>query len=194
MKEGGRGRKKVIVIGGTERGKSTQINKIIDSRSEAVIVHDTNNQKKYWHLPEITLQQFKQQKSGKYRCLHPNYEEFFQAAFDHFKHGMVVSEDASNYLTPQKNMKIFPILIALRHDDHDDDIIFVTHSIADTPKYIIRQCNEILLFKTGDVWDDVKGRFDLDVRDQAEKAFNEVNNSSFQYIFRKIVILKTGTK
>jgi hypothetical protein len=189
-----RGRKRLLFIGGTERGKSTQIIKLIDSRNEAVIIHDTNNQPKYWKYPEISLEQFRKMKKGKYRCLHPDYREFWQVAFDHFQHGLIVSEDASNYLGEKRDKIIYPNLIALRHPDHDVDITMVTHSVQDTPAYIIRQCNEIFLFKTGDSWSTIRDRFPDHVREQAERIFNEVNNSDYQYIWRRIIILKTGTK
>lgn len=188
-----RGRKRMIFCGGTERGKSTQIVKLIDSRKEAVIIHDTNNQDKYYKYPEITLAQFKAMKSGKYRITHYDYKEFWNTAFNHFKNGLIVSEDASNYLGPQRDKDIFPNLIALRHPDHNCDIIMVTHSLMDTPSYIIRQSNEIILFKTGDAWDKVEDRFPDHVRAEAEQKFHAINTSDNQYIWDKIVILKTGT-
>lgn len=190
----GRGRKRIIFCGGTERGKSSRIIEIIEATKEAVIIHDVNNQQKYYPYPEITLEQLKQMKSGKYRCTDPDYNKFWKVCFDYFKNGLIISEDASNYLTPNKNMAIFPNLIALRHPTHNCDIVMVTHSLMDAPSYILRQCNELVLFKTNDVWKKVYDRFPDHIQSKAEIFFNQINTSDNQFIWKRIVILKTGTK
>lgn len=189
----GRGRKRVLFIGGTQVGKSTQITKVIEADNEPVIIHDNNNQVKYWKYPEISLEQFANQKSGKYRILTDDHEAFWYTARNgEFKGGKIISEDASVYLTPQKNMKIYPNLISLRHPDYDCDIILVAHAVQDMPEYIIRQANEIVLFKTGDNWKTIRDRFPDHVRAEAERIFNEVNNSEDPHIFRRIIIRSTN--
>lgn len=193
----GRGRKRVVVVGATETGKTTNIKKMIIPRSgiDGLIVNDPNEQAAWYHLPQISLEQFERLKrdfKGQYRICDMDYEKFFAIAFKNLTNATIISEDATNYLGEKPNKAIMPNLIGLRHPTHNVDIIMITHSLMDTPKYIIRQCNEIILHKTNDVWHDVKGRFDLK-KDEVEKAFNFVNNSSNPYEWERIILHKTGT-
>lgn len=193
----GRGRKRVIVCGATETGKSTLIKEIIKPRIgiDGFIIHDPNEQAAWYHLPEISLNEFERLKRGTksmYRTCDPDYEKFFHIAFTNFQDGCIITEDATNYLGDKPNRAIMPNLIGLRHPKHNVDIIMITHSIMDAPKYIIRQCNELILKKTGDVWDDVKGRFEKK-REEVEKAFRFVNDSENPYEWERIVLHKTGT-
>lgn len=192
----GRGRKRLIVCGATETGKSTIIKELIAPRIgiDAMIVHDINQQEAWYHLPEISLDEFARMKTGMYRTTDMDYEKFFSIAFNNFRHGTIISEDATNYLGDKPNRSIMPNLIGLRHPKHDVDIIMVTHSLMDTPKYIIRHANELILKKTGDVWNDVKGRFEQK-REEVFQAFTKLNDpkNPFPYDWERIVIHKTGT-
>lgn len=193
-----RGRKRLGFIGGTEKGKSTQIKKMILHQNktfgEPIIILDENNQECWWEFPEITLDQYKRMKKGIYRIVTSDYKEFFKITFNHFQGGHVVGEDSSNYFTSQKDMDIFPNFIALRHADHNNDFTAVTHSIMDMPPYITRQLNEIFLFKTNDVWKMVKDRFPDHLQEEVKKVFDRVNAHESQYYFERIILQKTGTR
>ncbi len=176
----GNGREQIAIIGRRQSGKSYLINGMIQSRrqKEAVIVHDMSKQAAYYHLAEIDINQFSRQKSGAYRITTRDHRLFFQTAHDHFKNGLIVSEDASNYLKPSMDMDIYPSIISLRHPEHNVDILFVLHALRRLPPYVAEQLNKIILFKTGDVWDKIKDRFPDNQVDEVKEIFNKVNNSS----------------
>lgn len=193
-----RGRKRLGFIGGTEKGKSTQIKKMIlhqnKTYGEPIIILDENNQQCWWDYPEITLEQLKRMKSGIYRICTGDFKLFYKTIFEFFQGGHVVHEDGSNCFTPQKDMDVFPNFIALRHPDHNNDITSVFHSLLDCPPYLMRQFNEVFLFKTNDVWKFVKDRFPDHLQDEAKAAFDRVNAHQNQYYFERIILQKTGTK
>lgn len=196
-----RGRKRIAFVGGTEKGKSSRIEEMVTHRcdqfEEPLIILDPNNQIRWYHYPEITLEKFETWKStskGRYRIITHEFERFFQIAFDRFKNGQIVAEEASMFCTPQMNKAIYNPMIALRHIDHNVDISYVFHSMKRVPDYMREQLNEIILFKTGDVWDNVAGKFPEHIRDEAEEKFNEIANSDNQYIWKRIILQKTGTK
>ena len=186
-----RGRKRILFIGAPEHGKSTQLKKLIDNSREGVIVHNQGQQKVYSDLPVISFEQLKKMKSGKYQIQEPDHLEFFKTVYENFRNGFVVGEDSSEYMPPQKIQAIYKLVVGLRHKGIDLALIF--HAIAETPPYIIRQANEIILFKTSDNWENVKERFPLHLQDYCEKIFNEVNTSTNKFTFKRMILQKTGT-
>lgn len=194
-----RGRKKVAFIGGTEKGKSTQIKIMLGAiqklfSTEGIIIYDLNYQKAWSYLSEITMEMWAAMKSGMYRIHDADFMKFYSIAKDKWKtgwRGVIVHEDAGEVITAQKNEKLYAMLIGLRHKA--TDLVFVFHSIADVPKYIMRQLNEIVLFKTGDNWDDIKDRFPDDKVEEVRQAFERVNNHKDNFYFERIILRKTGT-
>lgn len=186
-----RGRKRILFIGATERGKSSRIREIINERKEPVMIHNQSQQVAYRDFTPISLEQFSLMKSGKYQTHEPDYLKFYKTAFNHFRNGLVIGEDASEYLTQVKNMTLYPLLIGLRHKGID--VILVFHSLAETPRYVIRQANEVILFKTGDTWNDCKDRIPEQHEEIVKKAFDRVNNHPNQYHWERIILMKTGT-
>lgn len=197
----GRERKRLLFIGRTQVGKSTKVKMMILHRhqrtKEPVIILDPNNQKTWWEYPQITLEQLPKLQGGVYRIVTMKYKDFFNTVYNKWrpkKGAQVVGEDASNYLTPQQDMDIYPNLIGLRHPDHNMDFTGITHSIYRTPGYIIEQANEVILFKTGDVWNKCTDRIPDNVKEEFKKAFDEVNADPDPYAYRRIIISKTGNK
>jgi hypothetical protein len=166
------------------------------ARNERVIIFDPSRQEQYFQYPEITLDQVALMKGGVYRIHDCDPREFFKVIAESWRKtkeygGLVICEDSSNFLTAQKNNDIYGILIGLRHINVD--LVMITHSIMDTPGYIIRQLNEFVFFKTGDSWKDVADRFPDFVRSIAEAKFLEVMNHPLQYFCRVLTIHKTGS-
>lgn len=194
----GRGRKRLLFCGGTEKGKSTQIEKLVlhwcNKYKEPCIILDPNRQARWFPYPAINFELFKGLTKGIYRINTDEYRKFFDIAFNYYRHGIIVAEDASNFLTSQKDEVIFPNLVALRHPDHDVDIVFTTHSISETPKYIFRQLNEVILFKTGDTWEDAETRIPDDKKEEFRTKFKIVNEHEDNFHFERIILQKTGTK
>lgn len=195
----GRQRKKVSFIGQPFVGKSTQIEKMLLHRVELTgepwIIYDPSRQARWLKYAEISLNMYKGMRKGIYRITpEVEWQEFFDATFNHFKGGQVLCEDAGHYLPERKDDEIYSNLIALRHPDHDIDITFTTHNITETPKFLLRNANEVILFKTGDNWKDCRDRIRDDKVDEFEKAFIEVNADPDPHAWRRITLLKTGTK
>lgn len=189
-----RGRKTVAFIGRPECGKSTQIKLLLNSVTEAKIIYDENYQKAWLDVPEITMQQWAGMKTGHYKITDPDFMKFYELASDKWKggwKGVIVHEDAGTMLTSQKNDKLFKMLISLRHKA--TDLMFVFHSLMDTPPYVIRQLNEIILFKTGDNWASARERIPDDKQEEVRLAFDQVNQSENQWAWKRIILRKTGT-
>lgn len=192
-----RGRKRVAFIGGTEVGKSTQIKKMIDVprvSNEGIIIYDENYQKAWQNVTEINMQQWEGMKKGRYKISDPDYKKFYSIASEKYKRGWagtIIHEDAGNALGPQKDDALFRNLIGLRHKA--TDLIFVFHSLADTPAYVMRQLNEIILFKTGDSWSKVADRPPDDKVEEVKAAFEFVNQSPNRFAWKRVILRPTGT-
>ena len=189
-----RGRKTVAFVGRPECGKSTQIKKLLDSIHEGKIIYDENYQKAWLDVPEISMDQWKSMTRGKYKVTDPDFVKFYEIASEKWKRGwqgVIVHEDAGTMLGSQKNDKLFKMLISLRHKA--TDLVLVFHSLMDTPPYVIRQLNEIILFKTGDNWTSARERFPDDKQEEIRQAFDQVNNSESQWAWKRIILRKTGT-
>jgi len=189
-----RGRKTVAIIGRPESGKSTQLKLMLEAVNEAKIIYDENYQKAWSDVPEITMDQWYGMTKGKYKITDPDFMKFYEIASDKWKRGwkgVIVHEDAGTMLTPQKNNELFKMLTSLRHKE--TDLILVFHSLLDTPPYVIRQLNEIILFKTGDNWVSARERFPDDRREEMKIAFDQVNGDASQWAWKRIILRKTGT-
>ncbi|MES3019389.1 MAG: hypothetical protein V4721_16500 [Bacteroidota bacterium] len=192
-----RGRKKVAFIGGTECGKSTQLKLLLDVprvAAEGRIIYDRNYQKAWSHLPEINMDQWFKMVNGFYRIADPDFGLFYEIAKDKWKRGWkgtIGHEDAGEDLSSQKNTDVYGNIIGLRHKA--TDWLGVFHSGADTPPYILRQMNEIVLFKTGDNWSKIADRFPDDKVEEVKKWFEWVNQSENKFAFKRIILRATGT-
>jgi hypothetical protein len=189
-----RSRKIILIIGGTDVGKSTAAEAIALIRNkkfnEPVIIVSPNRQAKWLKYPEINLEQFKLMKKGVYRIHTGDFKLFFKIAYDHFGPGVIVAEDATGFLTPQPDREIYPMLVGLRHPDHDVDILGITHAVYRTPAYIIEQADEMILFKTGETWDKVQMRIPDHLKEEVKEAFIRVNGSPDQFARERIILKK----
>ena len=192
----GRNRKRTAFIGWTGCGKSTRLEEMILARhekfKEPVIIFDPSNQTKWHKYPAIDFEMYKKMKSGIYRINSMDHKTFFDITFNNFKGGQAVCEDASNYLLPNVDREIYPNLVALRHPDHDIDIHFTGHTVKRLPTYIIEMLNELVLFKTGDIWEEISGRIPQRLRDEFKKCFERVNSHPDPFYWERFTISKTG--
>lgn len=192
-----RSRMRTAFIGRTRTGKSTMVEQIVKARhekhKEPAIILDPNRQTRWFPYPAIDFDLLPKLRRGIYRINTMEYERFFATVFNDLKGIQVVCEDSSNYLGTQKNMKIYPNLIGLRHPDHDCDIHFIAHAVSRLPGYIIEQLNEVVLFKTGDTWDKIQDRIPDHLRDDFKACFDRVNTHPDDHYFERFTIQKTGT-
>lgn len=192
----GRDRKRIILMGQTGCGKSTAAEEMAMHRNkkyqEPVIVLDPNNQKKWWSYPSINFEQLERMESGTYRIVTMDYGRFFEIIYKGKKKFQVVSDDTSVWITPHKDMRVYPSLVGLRHGDND--LYFITHAVRRTPEYLIELANEVLLYKTGDTWEKCYDRIPERIRDEFKEAFDKVNADPDPHAWERIIITKTGTK
>lgn len=197
----GRQRKRLSFIGQTGAGKSTIAEMIYLERvrkfNEPFVIYDKSGQGRWKKYPAISLQQFRGIKSGVPNCvyrIHPeeDWQDFFEVMFTYYRRGMALCEDAGHYLPDKKDDDIYSNIISLRHPDHDIDIGFTTHAISETPRFILRHSNELLLWKTGDNWKDVQDRIRNDKIEEVRKVFDYVNASSDPHEFDRVVLNQTG--
>lgn len=167
---------------------------VYHTKGEPISILDPNDQKAYWDFAKIDFDMLAAHKKGTYRIVSNDHKKYFQIIFDNFKHGFVLAEEADQYLKAQKDEALFQILTALRHVEHDLDFASVFHSIQYTPDYVINNCNEMILFKTGDNWSKVRDKFPTNKIEEAERIFNEVNKHPDPFYWDRIIINKTGTK
>jgi len=199
----GRSRKRQWLCGGTGTRKSTTLKQIIEARyvpkNERVIVYDPNYQETWFHLAKINARELAAMKTGVYRICDIEPMEFYQIIDKHWRAskqygGAVIAEDATKYLKHQKNSVMEGLFTGLRHVNAD--FWGISHTVADTPEWVIRQLHEFIFYKTGDSWSkDLRDRFPEHCRDAAEKIFREVNDPARVDWYRKaLTITKTGSK
>lgn len=195
----GRQRKRLSFIAQPGSGKSTIAEDIFLARvkkfNEPLVIFDPSGQGRWRKYPEIDLDLYRRIKKGRpavYRVSAAAWEDFFEVTFTYYRSGMVLCEDAGHYLPDKKDDAIYSNLIALRHPDHDIDIGFTTHNIAETPKFLLRNSNELFLGKTGDNWKDCKDRIRNDKIEEVKAAFDFVNASDNPHEFKRIILLQTG--
>lgn len=185
-----RARKITLWIGRRNVGKTTEIVELIEAIKEKVIIHRTTFEKKYVKFPTVTLEQIKLMKSGKYKNDTVEYKQFYQTLFKHVTNACIIGEDAADYLTPTEDKDLTKILTQLRHKGMDLNLIF--QDIMAAPRYIIRKCNEIILFKTDDRWEMVKDRFSELKEQEVYEAWKRVNEHPHPRYSERIVINETS--
>lgn len=195
-------RKRIVFCGATGTRKSTAVKKIIaelyEPKKERVIIYDPQAQDTWYHLAKISLDQVARMQTGVYRICDCAPDEFFTTIDQEWRKtkqygGAVICEDASRFLTPHRNQHIYDILCGLRHINCD--WYGITHTIQETPGYIIRQLNEFVFFKTGDNWKMVADRFPGQLQPMAEKLFYDVNDPArVDWYRRALTIIKTGSQ
>ncbi len=188
----------ICITGDKESGKSEKVRDIIQKMNKRTIVNDHSFQPMYKDLAEITLDQVALQRSGVYKTYDSDHKRFFRILYEDWGiksvelGGLAIVEDASAVLGAQKDDDIYKMLIGLRH--RRVDVVLVTHTIKETPRYIIPQLNEFVFLKTGDSWDEVKDRFPEKIRDNARDKFYKVMNDESNFAWDAVTIVKTGSK
>ncbi len=191
----GRSRKKIGISGGTDTGKSTAAEKIALPRNklygELIIILSPNRQAKWEKYGEITLDQLETIKEGAkgiYRIHTTDFKRFFNIVYNKIKHAVIIAEDATAFLTPQPDSDIFAQITGLRHEDHDTDILFITHAIGRTPKYIVEQLDEWIIFKTGESWESIKDRIPEMKKEEFKAKFLKVNSDPNPHAKQRVIL------
>ena len=78
-------------------------------------------------------------------------------------------DDASAYLTPQKDEFVQDMLVNLRHQGID--LIMSFHALADIPRFIYRMTNKFILFRTSEIWKDALVKIPTEMVPEVEKGY-----------------------
>src|SRR5262245_50952717 len=78
----------------------------------------------------------------------------FKKAWVNFTDSFIVVEEATGFVSGFKELELTDILIGIQHNRNV--LVFVFHSLMDTPKYIQRLANFMYLFPTNDEEKDVR--------------------------------------
>lgn len=120
----------IILVGQRGSGKTPIIKKYIsEAKTKNIVVYDPRRE----YPAEYTLfHQFK----------------YFKKFIYNIQDAFVVIEEATSMVTQFKDLELSEQMIAAEHNN--TILFFVFHSLIDTPPYIIRNCNYLILLNTGD--------------------------------------------
>jgi Cdc6-like AAA superfamily ATPase len=128
-----------LIIGHTGQGKTTQAKYILKNTAKKEYIFDVNNEYE-----------------GYNRETNGDFNTFLSNCFN-LTDSNCVFEEATGYLTGRTGALMKKLIINKRHTRNN--YIFLFHSIADVPPFIFRLSNFIILLKTGDEREIVKGKF-----------------------------------
>jgi DNA helicase HerA-like ATPase len=142
--------KAIILVGGTGCGKTHFAKKLIKPvNKKALFVFDVNGEYEDFYPHEFN----------------PNIDSFLNQIYDietdkHLaKKCVVLMEDATSFFpTNGKDATLIKMLIAKRHSGNTYIMLF--HNLQDVPKYIVRKCTDMVIFKTNDSPKYTKSEFD----------------------------------
>jgi len=186
--------KKVIYIGTTSTGKTSFIKNLIDDfpHPKTLIVDCAENpewstMETYNHpewasrkIPIMPLDKLPYHKSGIYHIFSEDTEYLEEMIANHVINTTLIIEDATQWYesTLTKNQK----KTVLRSKQVNVDYHIIFHTIADVPPRLIRYCDYVVLFKTGESTYDNKKI----TSPGFAKAFQEVRDSPDKHIHRII--------
>lgn len=102
-----------------------------------------------------------------------DFTEFMQKAEDVTDTNLIF-EDATGELSGKAEKSIKRLIVAKRH--RRNNLIFLFHSIEDTPPFLFRMANYVVLFKTGDLIDSIERKAPY-----LKKSFEKLQNMNFLY-------------
>lgn len=107
----------------------------------------------------------------------PGHDVFIKAS-KQIKNGVIVYEEATSMFGYQRDQTTAEVLTRSRHNG--TVVFFCFHSVADIPRYIARNADFLILFKTGDDIEDVKTKFGRG-EDKILNAFRELKEAEWIY-------------
>jgi nucleoside-triphosphatase THEP1 len=189
MTNAGRSNKVILIIGQAEVGKTTLVLSIINGQVKKVCIYDVNNEEKYQGFPLMEIADIPRWKAGKYRVFTDEEDELFNMLYDK-RYGvnmMAVFEEATGYLINIVPKTIRKLVTSRRH--RNMDLVFIFHSIADIPPFLLRMSNFITFFKTEDSIDNLLSIKKLPNKAKAIETWERVKNHPSQFYYETV---KTG--
>ena len=127
-----------IMCGRKHSGKTHYIKQMLKTTFEAYpkLINDVNNE---------------------YNTGEPPPADIFIKTAKNIKNGVIVYEEATSMFGYQRDQTTAEVLTRSRHNG--TVAFFCFHSVADIPRYIARNADFLILFKTGDDIEDIKTKF-----------------------------------
>ena len=179
-----------LIEGKRGTGKSTYLLNLINHywrvhKSQKILVVSMINQPAYLDIPKIDIDLLSRWKSPAiYKMYGSNTEDILQAIEEHFKNGLLLMEDATNFIPKSIPKEVRRMIIDTKQKNVD--MLMTFHGFMSTPPEIIRYADTITMFKTDtpETRKDVIGAYYEDVL----KAYNEIMKSTNPYINKTIKI------
>ena len=132
--------KAIILVGATGCGKTVFTKRIIKGvNKKALLVFDVNDEYGEFYDEEFT----------------PDMDDFLDKIYDQktkkhkVKNCVCLFEDATSFFSTRgRDDLMVKLLVGKRHSNNTYILLF--HSMQDVPKYIIRKCTDMVIFKTLD--------------------------------------------
>lgn len=168
-----------VIIGGRGTGKTTYLKeKILKvNRLPKVLVMDTFPHPSYEDFQIIPGEKLRLLKKGNKRVIGSNTNENLDAINQYYKNGLLVFEDCTKYIKANVQDSVRNLLIDSKQKNLD--IILMYHSIGQTPPDIFRLCDFVVLFKTGEQWDNSWKK--IPNAHEVKNAFEKVNEHPSKY-------------
>lgn len=158
-----------LLLGRRGTGKTFYMKRVIMSflmkQSKALII-DTLDHPAYFGVKTIPPEFIRGMRGGDCcRCWGSNTDKILEAC-EEFKNGLLVIEDATKFIEGRLQDSVKRLVYDSKQKNVD--IVFIFHGFVACPPALFRICDNIVLFKTGDV---------PDVRKNDLPAFEEVSKA-----------------
>lgn len=190
----------ILLVGRRNSGKTNTakilINEYYVSRGDVsrVLIADTMDHPSYRGISQIEPGFIRAWSTGTgvYRCYGSDPEERLNAICQkdesgnyYFNNGLLVVEDSVKFFTKGQIPKFFLNFI-VDTKQFNNDLILMFHAFGLIPPDLWRFANRLVIHKTNESWQFVKGR--VPAAGQIEKEFLEVQNSGNNYEKRTVIL------
>jgi len=173
-----------VIVGGRGTGKTTYLKDKIQKASKLpkTVVIDTFPHPSYSEFQQIPGEKLRILKKGKKRVVGSNTEENIKLVDKYLTNSLLVFEDCTKYIKSNLQDSVRNLLIDSKQKNLD--IILMYHSLGQVPPDIFRLSDFIVLFKTGEQWDNSWKK--IPNAHKVKDAFIEVNKHSNKY-YNKVI-------
>ena len=139
----------IIIVGQKGTGKTTLSKKLLEqSKVPKKLVFDPTGQEAWQSYPRINPAHLPYWKKGAKRLFEEDTEEMLRLINQHVRDTFIVFDDASAYIDFIVKTEIKSLLTRNRH--HNNDLIYIFHSLRLVPVRLYEYASHLILFKTND--------------------------------------------
>lgn len=151
-----------LFIGVRGCGKTTlaeQLKQIflkLNEKNKCIVV-DTTPHPFYADYTTVSIEDLATCKDQLIRCEDANDSELFDVLNKYQSNAFVIFEDARKYISSNVSRSLRSCVIDMRKRNFD--FVFMFHSLKDVPPYLAENYDKIVLYKTGDNFDEKQPKF-----------------------------------